>query len=223
MWVVTTGLFVGVMFGVAVVLAVLYGAVVRPWSRTWGSTAAERAREMHSDGFVPKANFITTMAITVEARREHIWPWLMQMGYRRGGLYSYDWLDRLFGYLDAPSADDLLPGFQTLEVGDVIPMGRSGGFPVHRVDENSALVLGGEQDGFRWAWEFGLYPIDAHRTRIVTRNRANVPTGLRWRLFMALLEPAAFVMTRRMLIGLRQRAERLAARESLPAQRASAA
>jgi hypothetical protein len=221
--VVTTGAAVGLAIIVLGFLAAVYVAGVRPWGRAWGSTAAERAREMHSDAFVPKANFVTTMAITVKARPEHIWPWLMQMGYRRGGLYSYDWLDRLFGYLDAGSANELLPGLQTLKVGDVIPMGRSGGFPVHRVDVNRSLVLGGEQDGFRWAWEFGLYPMDDHHTRLVTRNRANVPAGLKWRAFMAALELAAFIMTRRMLIGLRRRAERIAARDAAAAPRASAA
>ena len=56
------------------------------------------------------------------------------MGYRRGGLYSYDWLDRLFGYLDAPSADRILPEWQLLAAGDEIPIGRGGGLPVRAIE-----------------------------------------------------------------------------------------
>jgi len=66
--------------------------------------------------------------VTVDARPEHIWPWLVQMGYQRGGLYSYDWLDRLFGFLDRPSANRVLPEFQHLAVGDTIRLVRE---PVH--------------------------------------------------------------------------------------------
>jgi hypothetical protein len=104
------------------------------------------------------------MAVTVDARPEHIWPWLVQIGYQRGGLYSYDWLDRLFGFLDRPSAIRILPEFQNLAVGDRIPMGQGPSWPV--------------------AWA---------------------------RLATYVIEPAGFIMTRRMLLGLKQRAEALRA------------
>jgi hypothetical protein len=134
----------------------------------------------------------------------------MQMGYQRGGLYSYDWIDRLFGYLDRPSVTRLLPQFQQLREGDVIPMGRGAGLPVRAIDVERALVLGGNEGALQWIWEFGLYPIGPDRTRLVSRSRAHVPPGWRWRVRMALLAPAAFLMTRRMLLGLQRRAETLA-------------
>jgi hypothetical protein len=71
-------------------------------------------------------------------------------------------------------------------------------------------VLGGKAGDFEWIWQFGLYPLDEDRTRIVSRNTARIPKTLSWRLFMGALEPAAFLMTRRMLIGLKRRAERRA-------------
>jgi hypothetical protein len=141
---------------------------------------------------------------------EQIWPWLVQIGYQRGGLYSYDWLDRLFGYLDRPSATSILPEFQHLAVGDRIPVGRGPSWPVAVVETNRALVLdmrnlGG---GFDWVWQFGLYPVDQNRTRLVSRSR--VCTKTIWaRLATYAIEPAGFVMTRRMLLGLKQRAEAL--------------
>jgi hypothetical protein len=68
-------------------------------------------------------------------------------------------------------------------------------------------VLGGETDGFQWTWQFGLYPVNEQRTRLVSRNRADFPRSVGSRLFMCVLEPAAFIMTRRMLLGLKRRAE----------------
>ena len=176
----------------------------------WGATDSELTRAMAGDFLIPTPTYSTTLAVTVDARPEQIWPWLVQMGYRRGGLYSYDWLDRLFGFLDRPSADEILPEYQHLSVGDEIPMGRGAGFPVREIAPGRALVLGGKTGDFEWIWQFGLYPLDPDRTRIVSRNTARLPKTLSWRLFMAALTPAAFLMTRRMLIGLKRRAERLA-------------
>ncbi|HYJ93216.1 MAG TPA: hypothetical protein VEV86_01295 [Vicinamibacterales bacterium] len=136
--------------------------------------------------------------------------WLVQMGYQRGGLYSYDWLDRLFGYLDGPSSNRILPEFQHLAVGDEIPIGRGGGFPVTAIEPYRALVLGGKGEGFQWVWQFGLYPLDENRTRIVSRNSVRVPSTPGSWLFMRAIEPAAFLMTRRMVLGLKRRAEALA-------------
>jgi hypothetical protein len=164
---------------------------------------------MAGDAAVPHPNYENTMAIQIAADPSEVWPWLAQMGYRRGGLYSYDWLDRLFGYLDRPSATEVLPHLQNLRAGDIIPIRRGGGFPVQLVDPERALVLGGGDDEFEWIWEFGLYSDGAGRTRLVTRNRVRTPRTFRWWLTMLLLRPAAFIMTRRMLIGIRERAERL--------------
>ena len=195
---------------VALALAALYWFPTRRWFGRWGTTATDRTRVMAGDAAVVDPTYSATLAITVDARPEHIWPWLVQMGYQRGGLYSYDWLDRLFGYLDRPSADAILPQFQQLAVGDEIPIGRGQGFPVTAIEPYRALVLSGAGDGFAWVWQFGLYPVDQTRTRLVSRNRVRVPRTLGSWLFMRVIEPAAFLMTRRMLLGLKHRAEALA-------------
>jgi hypothetical protein len=133
------------------------------------------------------------------------------MGFRKGGLYSYDWLDRLFGYLDEPSAECLLPEYQDLKVGDEIPMGRGRGFPVTLIEPLRALVMSGSENDFAWSWELSLVPAkDGKSTRLLSRNRGAPPGTLRTRLFMLVLEPAAFLMTRRMLLGLKRRGEALA-------------
>jgi hypothetical protein len=201
-----------ILFG-ALALAALYWFSLRRWFMCWGSTATDLTRVMVGDSAVVTPTYSTTLAITVDARPEHIWPWLVQMGYQRGGLYSYDWLDRLFGYLDRPSSVSILPQFQQLTVGDEIPIGRGGGFPVMAIEPRRALVLGGTGDGFQWVWQFGLYPIDEKRTRLVSRNSVRAPLTLGSWLFLRVIEPAAFLMTRRMLLGLKRRAETLSVAE----------
>jgi hypothetical protein len=201
------------LFVVVLSLAFLYWFPIRRWFSRWGTTPVDLTRRMSGDAATVDPTHSATHAVTVDARPEHIWPWLVQMGYRRGGLYSYDWLDRLFGYLDRPSANRILPEFQHLAVGDEIPLGRGPGFPVVAIEPCRALVLGmgSKADGFEWVWQFGLYPIDEKRTRLVSRSRGRAPNTLRSWLFMRVLEPAAFLMTRRMLLMLKRRAEALAA------------
>jgi hypothetical protein len=198
---------------VILTFAALYWFPIRRWMSRWGSTPSDLARVMAGDGLLAKPTYSGTMAVTVNAPPEHIWPWLVQMGYRRGGLYSYDWLDRLFGYLDRPSATRVLPEFQHLAVGDEIPLGRGPNWPVAIIEPNHALVLDmRNMPGIDWVWQFGLYAGDEKRTQLVSRSRVSSRTA--WaHLITYAIEPAGFLMTRRMLLGLKQRAERVSAQE----------
>jgi hypothetical protein len=192
-------------------LAVLYWFPIRRWMARWGTTPSDLTRVMAGDGLIVDPTYSGAMAIIVNARPEHIWPWLVQMGYQRGGLYSYDWLDRLFGFLDRPSATRILPEFQHLAVGDEIPLGRGPAWPVALIEPRRALVLDMRNMGdIDWVWQFGLYPVDEQRTLLVSRSRVHARSVWAWLLTSA-IEPAGFVMTRRMLLGLKQRAERLRA------------
>ncbi len=204
----------------ALVLALVYWFPMRRVFVTWGSTPEERQRAMPGDAAVTSPVYAATLAVTIDAPPDQVWPWLAQIGYRRGGLYSYDWLDRLFGYLDGPSATRILPEHQGLKAGDEIPMGRGAGFPVTLVDAPRALVMSGQANGAAWAWQFGLYPAGAG-TRLVSRNQVRVPRGPGPWLFMRVIEPAAFLMTRRMLLGVRQRAEALAREAGRAGRRAA--
>jgi len=189
--------------------AVVYWFPIRRWMSRWGTRPSELSRVMAGDRLLAEATYSGTMAVTVDAPPEDIWPWLVQIGYQRGGLYSYDWLDRLFGYLDRPSATRILPEFQHLAVGNEIPLGHGPSWPVAVVEPRRALVLDMRNlAGFDWVWQFGLYPADEKRTRLVSRSRVRTQTV--WpRLFTYAIEPAGFLMTRRMLLGLKERAESL--------------
>jgi len=192
---------------VILTLSLLYWFPMRRWMSRWGATPADLSRVMAGDSLLGDPTFSYTMSVIVDASPEQIWPWLVQIGYQRGGLYSYDWLDRLFGYLDRPSATRILPEFQHLAVGDQIPLGRGPGWPVAVVEPDRALVLDmRNMGGLDWVWQFGLYTIDERRTRLVSRSR--VRTKAVWaRLLTYAIEPAGFIMTRRMLLGLKERAE----------------
>jgi hypothetical protein len=195
-------------------VAMLYWFPLRRWMGRWGTMSSDLMRVMAGDGLIVDPTFMYTMAATVNAQPEHIWPWLVQMGYQRGGLYSYDWLDRLFGFLDRPSATRILPEFQDLTVGDKIPLGRGPSWPVAAIEPFCALVLDmRNMGGFDWVWQFGLYTVDENRTRLVSRSRVR-PQTVWARLFTYVIEPAGFLMTRRMLLGLKQRAEALSLRTS---------
>ena len=192
------------------IMVVLYWIPVRLWHRRWGVTEAELNQPMPGDQNVSNANYTAMLAITIDAPSEYVWPWLLQMGKGRGGLNSYDWLDRLFGYLDRPSADRILPEFQHLAVGDVIPVGgAAGGFPVTAIKPCEALVLDGETEAFQWVWQLALVPVSRSQTRLISSNQARVPRSIASFLFMLALEPAAFIMTRKMLLGIKRRAEAL--------------
>ena len=191
-------------------LAVGYWFPVRRWFSRWGTTPEELARVMPGDTLIAKPTQTATQAVTVNAPPGDIWPWLAQMGHQRGGLYSYDWLDRLFGFLDRPSATRILPEFQQLAVGDKIFLGREE-LIVSVLEPPRELVLSYQARGMEWVWQFGLYPLDDQRTRLVSRGTERIPnTAVAW-LGMRIMEPAAFVMTRRMLLGVKQRAEALRA------------
>jgi hypothetical protein len=199
---------------VLLVLIACYLTIIRPWHVHWGATPGEVARPLVGDSLVQDPQEVTTRAITINAQPKHVWPWLAQMGNGRGGLYSYDWLDQVFGILDHASADTLLPTFQLLKAGDTIPVGANGGWPVALARPNDLLLLNIHQAGAHVTWLFALDSISPRQTRLIMRVRAHLPASWRLPFLIAVLDPAEFLMVRRQLIGIRERAESLARSDS---------
>jgi hypothetical protein len=191
-------------------LASVYWFPFRQWYRRWGSTPEEIARPMAGDALITDPTLTETAAVTVNAPPSDIWPWLVQIGYQRGGLYSYDWLDRLFRFLDRPSATTILPEFQQVTVGDKIYFGRQE-LTVAVLDPPRAFAVSSQAGGMDWVWQWGLYPIDDGHTRLVARSTERVPRTPLWWLALQITDPAAFVMGRKMLLNIKQRAESLRA------------
>ncbi len=188
-----------------VVLALVYYFFVRSWERNWGATRAEVDRSMPGDEIISKPNYVSTRGIMIKAKPEEIWPWLVQMGYKRGGLYSYDWLDRWQGILDRPSAIRVLEEYQSLKPGDVIPIGKNPGWPVSAVEPGQSLVLDINQQPVRITWSFGLRPLNEGTTRLVLRLRGLLKPKITMLPAMAFLDVAEFPMVRKMLTGIRDR------------------
>jgi len=198
----------------ALIVTVIAGAAalavyllwIRPWHMRWGATDAEVERAMPGDDELENPTHVATRAVTIRARPDEIWPWLVQMGYQRGGMYSYDGIDRLLGILDRPSADRILAEFQHLEVGEVIPMGSGPSWPVKAIEPNRSLVLVIRESGMEYTWSWGLYEIDEEHTRLVLRIRTRLTKPLLIPFFH-IFDPGAFLMTRKHLLGIKRRAE----------------
>jgi hypothetical protein len=204
-------------------LTVAGAPILRHWFNRWGATPYEVAAAMPGDELVPAPKLGYTRAVTITAPVENVWPWLVQIGHGRGGLYSFDPLENLVG-CDIHSADRILAEHQRLVVGDVVRMGPPGYpcFTVAQVDPPTTLVLLGADPavgdspapeaagvtvGSTWQWQLSALAGDC--TRVVVRQRLAYPRRLS--VLWHVIEPIAFVMERRMLLGLRQRAERPAA------------
>jgi hypothetical protein len=186
-------------------LGALYARVLRRPILTWGATEDEAAARLPGDELLEDADGVATRAIEIDAPPSAVWPWIAQMGPApRGGAYTYDWIENLLG-LNMRSADRVLPEFQHPEVGDVIGYGRNR-MRVELVEPERVLAWRSE-DG-NWVWTFVLEPSDGS-TRLVSRNRFRLPT-LGARLGMLPMEPASLVMERKMLRGIKERAEVLA-------------
>ena len=190
-------------------LAALAGAVYFRFLRrgvlTWGATSAEADARLPGDELLEAADGVATRVIEIDAPPAAVWPWIAQMGPApRGGAYTYDWIENLIG-LDMHSTDKVLPEFQDPKLGDTIGYG-SNRMQVKRVDPEHVLAWRSE-DG-NWVWTFVL---EAHHgsTRLISRNRFRLPT-LASRLGMIPMEPASLFMERKMLLGIKRRAERRA-------------
>ena len=207
---------IGVVLGAGVVAAAWWSR--RRWSN-WGSTPEERARAWPGEASIPAPSSATTLAVSIAAPPEQVWPWLVQIGQDRGGMYSYERLENLFG-LDIHNADEIHPEWQDLEQGDrvvVVPPGRMGmpdgyAFPVEAVEAPHHLVLRQAPPEHPWnaVWTFVLEP-EGGGTRLVSRSRAERQAGAAGRmadLAGLVMAPVVVLMTRRMLLGIKERAER---------------
>ena len=192
-------------------LVAVYAVAVRPWFLRWGATAEETTKTLPGDSVLPNAPSAATRAITIQAPPERVWPWLAQIGQGRGGFYSYAWLENLFG-CQIVNADRIHPEWQDVKAGDGVRLHpKMPPIPVLIVEKNRALVLGsavgtGQVPPVTWA--FILEEAPGHATRLLIRWRSQTPATLRdLVLNKYLLEPIHFTMERRMMLGLRSRAE----------------
>jgi len=185
----------------------VYLGVVRPWQLRWGASDAEVARAMPGDDLVGSPTFNATRGVTIDAAPRHIWPWLLQIGINRAGWYSYDWIDNL----GRPSATEIIPELQKLEVGDLIPISPNGkyGLRVWNFKPHEWMLWRDDRRSTSWLWL--LEPVDKTTTRLITRVRMRYQWTRPAILFDLLVEFGDIVMMRKSMLGIKQRAEALAA------------
>lgn len=183
----------------------------------WGSTGEELAASLPGDDLIPNPCLTATRAITIPTPPAQVWPWIVQLGQDRGGFYSYDFLENVAG-CDIHSAVSVVPAWQHLEVGDAVRLHPTLGLEVAIVDAPRSLVLmGAAVEGDRpmpydFTWSFVLMPTPAATTRLLVRERYRYRSW--WAPLMAEpVEGVSFVMTQKMLRGIRDRAVTLATSE----------
>ncbi len=189
--------------GFVVFLLVLGSLVIHPLTSRWGATEAEVARAMPGD--LSGARW--TRAITIAATPQQVWPWLVQWGQGRGGWYSYDWLENLMGF-DIHTASQILPAYQDPKIGDPICMAASvcTSF-VSVIEPNQWFGWQAKDEQGRpvWNFVFGLFPLDAGRTRLVVRESFE-PSAMP-AFVTAIIDIPDTVMEQKALDTVRQRAE----------------
>ena len=234
-----------VIFSVVAGMAIAFYLQLRQQQQSWGVVPADVERSLAGDELIGNPDIIETRSLSVEAPPSAVWPWLIQMGYGRGGWYSYDRLD-----MQGRSAADILTQFQDLAPGDIVPTHPGGGFMAKVVEPGKALVLyldhelvrsqveasvaehgnaaqaaleddlpGGLQlagaiggmtmPGFRATWAFVLEPeADGQRTRLIERFRVwTAEAGLPQKVGMPMMGLGVFALTRKHMMGVKERAE----------------
>jgi len=202
---------IGICFA-AVVIGVIAIVLLMPWMDRWGASANEISATLPGDELVTSPRYIYNRVVTVDAAPEQIYPWLVQLGAEKGGMYSYSWFETNVLHCELINADQLHPEWQTLKVGDKVKMcpGNSGppAYEVAMLVPNQAIVMGHQENG-RWSdvWQFVLLPQADGSTRMIVRGR-NALEGLLWDV----IRPGEFVMMRGMMLGIKERAEGMVAR-----------
>ena len=214
-------------------MATAYWLQLREQHQSWGVVPADAERSLAGDELIDDPGIVETRTLIIDAAPSRVWPWLVQMGYERGGWYSYDKMD-----MKSSSADTILEEFQELAEGDIVPTHPEGGFVAKVVEPERALVLyldtelvqgkveadvdedtpvglqfaGAMGDKampeFRGTWAFILEPVSGGKTRLIERFRIwTAEAGLPQKLGLPMMGLGVFVMTRKHMLGVKERAE----------------
>jgi hypothetical protein len=198
---------IGILAGLAV-LAVIVIVALMPWMDRWGTTDDELAGSFIGDELIPSPAVIYNRAVTIKASPEETYPWIVQLGALRGGMYSDSWFETNILQCELINADRIHEEWQDLKVGDKIKMcPREGWGPppyeVALLEPDHAVVMGHQENG-KWGdvWEFILVPQEDGTTRLILRGR-DMKSGGIWDV----MRPGVFIMERGMLLGIKARVE----------------
>ena len=187
-----------------IVLVVTYLLVIRPWHLKWGATKEDMMLELPGDSIVHKPDFNATRGITIHSSLEVIWQWIIQIGSKRAGWYSIDWMDNA----GIKSSDKILPEFQKIEVGQFIPFtpDQKNGMWVKEFKENEYILWVDKEEKATWLWY--LYPVDKTRSRLVTRLRTKYNWKGIWIIYYLLYDIGDIILMSKCMKGIKKRAEK---------------
>jgi hypothetical protein len=184
-------------------LILIYVIVLRPLKLKWGATAEEVLMPLPGDDIVENPDFEATRGITIDASPQNIWKWIIQIGSKRAGWYSIDWIDNS----RIKSSDKILPQFQKIEKGQFIPFtpDQKNGMWVKDFNEND-FILWVDNDGkSTWLWK--LIPDNSGKTRLLTRLNTKYKWKGIWIIYYLLFDLGDIIMMKKCLKGIKQRAE----------------
>jgi hypothetical protein len=200
--------FIGILAGL-ILLVVIITVALTPWMDRWGATDEEIAAAYPGDELLLEPASYVNRAITINAAPEYIYPWIVQLDAKKGGWYSYSWLETNLLRCPIINADRIHPEWQNLQVGDKVHMCPNEPAPppyiVAQIHPNQAIVMG-HQDNDEWVdlYQFVIVLQANGASRLILRTRTMMDGG-----FWTIIHPGTFIMERGMLYGIKERAERL--------------
>jgi hypothetical protein len=202
----TSLIVIGIGIGTAA-----YSFIARPWHLRWGATDQESDKPIAGDDLIPTCSLSATRAISIRARCDQVWPWIVQLGQGRGGFYSYDFLENIAG-CDIRSADRIVPEWQDVNAGDEIKLHPKVSLQIASLEPGRSLVIrgavpmGNTTPPYDFTWAFVLREQSDSTTRLLVRERYGYT---RWwaPLLVEPVEAVSFLMSQKMLRGIRARAE----------------
>jgi hypothetical protein len=185
-------------------LTIIYLLIIRPWQLHWGATKTEVNLSLPGDNIVLKPDFNGTRAITIHAPEKIIWRWIIQIGSRRAGWYSIDWIDNA----GIKSSNEILSAFQKIEAGQFIPFtpDQKNGMWVKEFKENEYILWVDKDGKATWLWQ--LLPSGDGNTRLLTRLRTRYTWKGFWVIYYLLYDMGDIIMMSQCLKGIKKRAER---------------
>lgn len=196
-------IFISIWIIFLTILALLYTLWLRDWQMHWGASSEEIERNMIGDELLINPEFNTTRVVEINAPPEKVWPWLVQMGMGRAGFYNFDKLDNL----GKPSAEDIIPEYQVLNIGDLIlPL-----LQVVEIDSLKSMLWRFLEGAGGWenaTWSWGLYETFDGKTRLVSRLRQKYNSNsLLEKVMFGFQEVTEIFMMRTCLLGIKKRVE----------------
>lgn len=208
---------IAIIFATLIAAIILSYFVLLPWSERWGATDLEITQALPGDELISGPVTQVTHAVTIQASPEKVWPWLMQLGVDRGGMYSYDALENLIG-LKVHTTNEIKPEWQNLIAGDFIRFTPEdyfispgpGAYIITLQESRVMLACFGmeteQPSPCTNTWQFILQPQADGSTRLIIRTRAVAVSGLggqTGRLFGLI----SFTMERKMMLNIRDLVE----------------